>query len=111
MSLDRLEHLENKLKEQRLNESGVDTMLAIAISALFIVTGLVAASTIADNLLKARSAYLRLLREGEVMRAGLALQAAVGEMRLRPQARAVTPIRRTMSSRARSLQLPVCAAA
>lgn len=86
-------------------------MLAIAISALFTVAGLVAALTIADNLLKARAAYARLMREGEVMRAGLALQAAVGEMRLRPQARAVTPIRRTMAPRARSLPLPACAAA
>lgn len=70
-------------------------MLSFAISALFALTGLISVAVIVDNLLKARMAYLRLMREGEVMRAGFALQAAAVEMQLRPiTRRQLTPRRR-----------------
>ena len=69
-------------------------MLALAITTLFTLTGIISALVIADNLLKARAAYVRLIREGEVMRAGFALQAAAMDMPLRPAARPVTPRRR-----------------
>lgn len=84
-------------------------MLAFAISALLTMTGFIAVLVIADTLLKAHAAYFRLMREGEVMRAGFALQAAAVEMQLRPAARSVTARRRSVSLRPRTLQ--ACAAA
>jgi hypothetical protein len=62
-------------------------MLALAITALFTFAAIAAAVVIADSLVKARAAYLRLLREGEVLRAGFALKAAAVEMSLRPAPR------------------------
>lgn len=59
-------------------------MLALAISALFTASGIIAVWVIADALLTARAAYDRLMREGAVMRAGFALQSAALEMQLRP---------------------------
>lgn len=82
-------------------------MLALAITALFTLTGIISALVIADNLLKARAAYVRLMREGEVMRAGFALQASAMEMPLRPATRPVTPRRRPAMVR----PLQACAAA
>jgi hypothetical protein len=61
-------------------------MLSLAITALFTLTGLIAVATVAHCLVEARRAYVRLMREGEVMRAGFALQAAAVEMALRPKA-------------------------
>ena len=84
-------------------------MLALAISTLFAVSGIVAVLVIIDTLMKARAAYTRLMREGEIMRAGFALQAASVEMQLRPAMRKVTARRRSVSSR--PLRLQACAAA
>lgn len=84
-------------------------MLALAISALFIASGIVAMLVIADTLLKARASYARLMREGEVMRAGFALQAAAVDMQLRPANRGFTARRHSVSLRSRPFQ--VCAAA
>lgn len=87
-------------------------MLALAITILFTLAGLVATAVIADSLVRARAAYARLVREGEVLRAGLALQAAVVEMRLRPAPRAAAG--RTIAGRRQPLRLqplPACAAA
>lgn len=82
-------------------------MLAFAIALLFALTGIISALVIADTLLKARAAHARLMREGEVMRAGFALQAAAVEMSLRPAARPVTPRRGPATAR----PLRACAAA
>lgn len=70
-------------------------MLSLAITALIILTGLIAAATVAHCILEARAAYLRLMREGEVMRAGFALQATAVEMALRPAPRRTVATRRT----------------
>jgi len=72
-------------------------MLALAITALFTLTGLIAVATVAHCLVGARAAYARLMREGEVMRAGFALQAAAVEMALRPAPRRVVAMRRVNS--------------
>ncbi len=86
-------------------------MLAIAITALFTLAGIVGVAVVADSLVEARAAWARLMHEGEVMRAGLAVQVAAREMSLRP---APAP-RRAMAGRApapRRLQpLQACAAA
>lgn len=62
-------------------------MLAPAITALFALTGLIALATVARCLIEARAAYVRLMREGEVLRAGFALQAAAVDMAMRPAPR------------------------
>lgn len=69
-------------------------MLSLAITVLFTVTAIVAAATVVHCLIGARAAYARLMREGEVMRAGLALQAAAVEMSLRPAPRRAVATRR-----------------
>jgi hypothetical protein len=77
-------------------------MLALAITVLFTLAGLISAAVITDSLMRARVAYVRLLDEAEALRAALALEAAEAaaavEMRLRaparPAARAVTARRR-----------------
>ncbi|NBB24024.1 hypothetical protein GVM20_02665 [Porphyrobacter sp. SLTP] len=85
-------------------------MLALAISALFTLTGFVAVATIAHSLIGAYAAYAQLMREGEVMRAGFALQAAAVDMQLRAARRQdVTPRRR--SAPLRRLPHQICAAA
>ena len=86
-------------------------MLALAITVLFTLTGIIAAAVIADCLLKARVAYARLMREGDVMRAGFALQAAAVDMQLRPSVRQVTPRRRQAVPGLRPLPLQACVAA
>lgn len=70
-------------------------MLAFAITALFALTGVIAAATVAHCLVEARRAYVRLMREGEILRAGFALQAAAVEMALRPAPRRTVAMRRT----------------
>lgn len=86
-------------------------MLSLAITCLFTLTGIIAAATVADSLVEARKAYVRLMREGEVMRAGFALQAAAVDMALRRQAvpapRRAAVTRRDLPRFAR----PLCAAA
>ncbi|MCM0001062.1 MAG: hypothetical protein NBV68_16940 [Erythrobacter sp.] len=69
-------------------------MLSLAITVLFALTGLIATATVAHCLVEARAAYVRLMREGEVMRAGFALQAAAVEMALRPAPRRAMATRR-----------------
>lgn len=84
-------------------------MLTAAITVLFTITGLVAVATIAHSLREARSLYFRLLREGEVMRAGIALQASAIEMSLRPAPRRAVATRRPAGLR--PMPLPAYAAA
>lgn len=85
-------------------------MLAFAIVALLILSGMIAVLVIADSLVEARAAYARLMREGEVMRAGFALQTAAVPMQPRPAAlRSAMPRRR--HPRTQSPRLQACAAA
>ena len=92
-------------------------MLALAITALFTLSGVIAAIVIADCLIRARAAYARLVEETEALRAALALEAAQAaaavELRLRaparPAARAVTARRRPAMVRQRLPQ--ACATA
>jgi hypothetical protein len=72
-------------------------MLTLAIAALFTLTGLIASATVVHCLVQARAAYAQLMREGEVMRAGFALQAAAIEMSLRPAPRRAMAARRVIS--------------
>ncbi|MCU0949245.1 MAG: hypothetical protein MUF47_13515 [Porphyrobacter sp.] len=81
--------------------------LSLAITVLFTLTGLIAAATVVHCLIGARAAYVRLMREGEVMRAGFALQAAAVEMRLRPAPRRAIPARRMVTP---AVARPACAA-
>jgi hypothetical protein len=69
-------------------------MLNAAITVLFTLTALVAGTTVMHCLIGARAAYVRLMREGEVLRAGLALQAHAIDMALRPAPRRIIAIRR-----------------
>ena len=69
-------------------------MLSLAITVLLTLSGVIAVATVAHCLVEARAAYVRLMREGEVMRAGLALQAAAVEMALRPAPRRAVATRR-----------------
>ncbi|WP_379921849.1 hypothetical protein [Erythrobacter sp. R86502] len=84
-------------------------MLAFAIATLFVFAGIAAAVVVVDCLVKARAAYATLMREGEVMRAGLVLQAAARDMALRPSSRPITARRRPASLRPAMVQ--ACAAA
>lgn len=90
-------------------------MLSAAITIMFAFAGMLALASIAQSLLAARAAWARLMREGEVMQAGLALQArAAGEMRLRSAALAAARPRAVATRRPgmlRPLPLPACAAA
>ncbi|MBA4766762.1 MAG: hypothetical protein H2049_03890 [Porphyrobacter sp.] len=85
-------------------------MLSLAITALIILTGLIAAATVAHCILEARAAYLRLMREGEVMRAGFALQATAVEMALRPAPRRAVATRRSGLPGGLPLPRAACAA-
>lgn len=81
-------------------------MLVLAISLLFTLTGIIAVLAIADSLIRARTAYARLMREAAAMQHGSAGPQAV---RLRP-----TPHRFTAGRRPalrQPLGRPVCAAA
>ncbi|MFM7402708.1 MAG: hypothetical protein ACKO1N_01165 [Erythrobacter sp.] len=84
-------------------------MLSTAITLLFIVAGVVAALTVAQCLVEARAAYARLVREGEVMRAGIAVQASANPLSLRPAPRRVAATRRP--AQLLPLPLPAFAAA
>lgn len=92
-------------------------MLALAITVLFTITGMIAVAVIADCLMRARVAYSRLMDEAEALRAALALEAAEAaaavEMRLRTPAR---PVARAVTARRRPAMLrqplhQACAAA
>ena len=92
-------------------------MLALAITVLFTLTGLIAAAVIADCLMRARIAHARLIEEAEMLRAALALEtaqaAAAVELRLRAPAR---PAMRAVTARRRPAMLrqplhQACAAA
>ncbi len=92
-------------------------MLALTITVLFTLTGLIAAAVIADCLMRARLAYARLMDEAEALRSMLALEAAEAaaavEMRLRAPVR---PAARTVTTRRRPAMLrqplhQACAAA
>lgn len=89
-------------------------MLSLAITVLFTVTGIVATATVVHCLIGARAAYARLMREGEVMRAGFALQAAAVEMSLRPKPvvapRRAIAARRVVMPLGPGLPRPACAA-
>lgn len=54
-----------------------NAMLALVITALFTLTGLIAVLVIADSLLKARAAHARLMREASLMEDCVAVQPAV----------------------------------
>jgi hypothetical protein len=90
-------------------------MLALAITFLFTIAGLVAMLVIADSLIRARAAWARLIAEGGMLRAGLPGPVASAGMGLRP----VAPARRAMAVRRPGLQaaalrqrpLQVCVAA
>jgi hypothetical protein len=82
-------------------------MLSLAITALFTLAGLIAVATVAHCLVEARKAYVRLMREGEIMRAGFAVQAAAVDMALRPAPRRAVATRRDLPRQLR----PICAAA
>ncbi|MBU7579858.1 MAG: hypothetical protein KAF27_05225 [Porphyrobacter sp.] len=83
-------------------------MLSFAITVLFTLTGTIAAATVVHCLVGARAAYRQLMREGEVLRAGLALQAAAVDMRLRPAPRRVIATRRVIGGQPPRLPRPVC---
>lgn len=59
-------------------------MLALAITMLFTLTGIVSVLVLADCAIKARNAYAQLMREAALMRAGFAVQVEAREMRVRP---------------------------
>jgi hypothetical protein len=84
-------------------------MLSTAITVLFTLTGVIAAASIAHSLRDARALYVRLVREGKVMRAGLALQASAVEMSRRPSPRRLVATRRP--AMLRQQPLPAFAAA
>ncbi len=72
-------------------------MLTIAITTLFCLAGILSLAVIAHSLVEARYACARLMREGELIRAGLALQDAAVEMALRPKT--VAAPRRAVATR------------
>jgi hypothetical protein len=82
-------------------------MLALAISALFTLTGILAVLMIADSLLKARAAYDQLMREAALMRSEFAVQLAAPEQRLRSAARRSMPVRRPVQLRLQRVPAPV----
>ncbi len=85
-------------------------MLTIAINTLFCIAGILAIAVIAHSLVEARAAYARLMREGEVLRAGLALQASAMEMSLRPNP-ALAPRRAVATRRPAGMRSPLQACA
>lgn len=91
-------------------------MISTVITTFFTLAGLLAVAVIAHSLIEARAAWARLMEEGEVLRAGLALQASAFEMSLRPPA-VLTPRRAVAMPRPAGLrpqprlpQLQACAA-
>jgi hypothetical protein len=86
-------------------------MLSAAITILFTVAALVASGVIVHSLRAAHAAWLRLEREGAVLRAGLAVQAAATPMRLRPRPAPLAARRSVARQRTAGLPpLPACAA-
>jgi hypothetical protein len=87
-------------------------MHALVSWALFTVIVAVAGLAIADSLAKVRLAHARLMREGEVLRAGLAGQTGAGTVRMRPAPHGITGERRPVPVAVRRLPLrQACAAA
>ncbi len=90
-------------------------MLTIAINTLFFAAGILSIAVIAHSLVEARAAYARLMREGAMLRAGLALQGSALEMSLRPSpalaARRAVATRRPVGMRPHSLTTPLQACA
>lgn len=82
-------------------------MLALAISVLFTLTGILAVLMIADSLLKARAAYHQLMREVAVLRGDLAVQPGSPEQHLRSAARRSMPVRRPVQLRLQRAPAPV----
>ena len=60
-------------------------MLSTLITAIFTFAGILAVAVVAHSLREARAAWARLMIEGEVLRAGLAIQSSAREMSMRPQ--------------------------
>lgn len=81
-------------------------MLTILTTALFAFAGVLAVAVIAHSVGEARTAYARLMCEGEVLRAGLALQASAREMSLRPNP-ATAPRRAVATRRPAGLHSPL----
>ena len=82
-------------------------MLSAAISLVFTVAGVLSVAVIAHSLRAARAGWEQLLREGEMLRAGLALQAPARAMGLRP---AVVPFpqpRRAFAARRPAGPMPL----
>lgn len=86
-------------------------MLSAAIISLIAFTGVVAVLTVAHCFVQARVVYGQLMREGEILRAGLALHGNVAAMAPRPKVALST--RRAVATRREIPQLarPLCAAA
>lgn len=59
-------------------------MISSLITALFTLAGLLALAVIAHSLREARGVWLRLMREGEELRAGLAVPSLAMETGQRP---------------------------
>jgi hypothetical protein len=88
------EHLGNKAEEQRLN--GYLPMLAIAITFTLTLTALIAALSLTDTWIKARSAFWSVFRERELLEAGFVPQVETSEVRLRqPLNHATLRVRQT----------------
>ena len=86
-------------------------MYALVPWALFIAIVAVAGLAIADSFAELRSTHARLMREGEALRAGLALQTVAGEMRLRPAPYRIKGERRSVPATVRRLPEPRASAA
>ena len=69
-------------------------MLALAITLLLTVTGIIAVLAIIDSALKARRAYDRLMREAALFEAGFVVQVDARELRVRRTPARFTPDRR-----------------
>jgi hypothetical protein len=85
-------------------------MLALALTLLLTVTGIVAVLTIIDSAIKGRNAYERLLREAALMEAGFVMQVEAQELRVRRAPARFTPDRRSPVL-LRTRPVPACAAA
>lgn len=91
-------------------------MITILLTTLFALAGMLALAVIVHSLREARAAWGRLMEEGEMLRAGLGLEASAIAMGLRPPAlpaphRAVaTPRPAALRPMPRLPRLQACAA-
>ena len=85
-------------------------MLALALTLLLTVTGIVAVLTIIDSAIKGRNAYARLQREAALIEAGFVMQVEAQERRVRRAPARFTPDRRSPAV-LRSRPVPAFAAA